>query len=362
MSPSLLSTSLIERLKLISALISVPSRSGNSPRSRAAKQEAVKVLEAKVREKPREWFFWYALGDWYIDLDDYAKAVHACEKCYELRPRDPRSAYSLATTLHVLTRAKYLGYPKVKEFQESFKELLESGMSSHDIFCLLKSQQGLKELGLTINQAAEKSLTLFEEVITLGVSGSEAKMVEDTLAVMYAEFPYLESKVKSSRKPSTRLFAEARGDPFNEAVDHYQKLRYVILMKEPAKYQAELIEIIRLCQLGIARQRRNGDAYVLLANAYYLAALHTLSEGYKYCLPRAAAVIYEWKSNHPPTTNRELGEQVYQGILERLQRPFPDWWMNMSLKGSMSDTHREYYHKAINPNIIPELKQLLSSA
>ena len=188
MSPSLLSHGFIERLKLGSAISSATSKYGNPQTSREATQEAVKALEVKVREKPKEWIFWYALGDWYSALGDYAKAVRACEKCYDLRPRDPRSAYGLATALRMLTRAKYVGHPKVTEMREF---LAESGMSGYDEFDPSKSQRGLEELNLTIDQAAEKSLALFEEVITLGVNDSEAKMVKDNLAAMYAEFPHL---------------------------------------------------------------------------------------------------------------------------------------------------------------------------
>lgn len=55
-----------------------------------------------------------------------------------------------------------------------------------------------------------------------------------------------------------------RGDRFNEALKHYQNLRYTV---EPAAYRGELVKIIELCQLAIQKQRGNGDAYVLLANA-----------------------------------------------------------------------------------------------
>jgi tetratricopeptide (TPR) repeat protein len=157
MSQSLLSYGFIERLKLGRALDSVTNKFGFPQTSREATQEAVKVLEVKVREKPREWIFWHALGDYYCALGDYAKAVRVCEKCNELRPRDPRSTYSLATALRMLTRARFLGHPNIKNMQD----LSESGMSTYDDFDPLKSQQGLQELGLTVEQAAEKSLTLF---------------------------------------------------------------------------------------------------------------------------------------------------------------------------------------------------------
>lgn len=196
MTPSLLSYGLFERLKLARAVSSVTRKYGHPQASGTATREAVRVLEAKVRERPREWVFWYALGDGYCALADYAKAVRACEKCYELRPRDPRSGYGLATALRMLTRAKYMGDPKIADMQEF---LVQSGVAVFDEFDPLKSQQALEDLNLTIDQAAEKSLTLFEEVIRLGVNQSEANMVKQHLAAMYADFPHLEAKVKSGR-------------------------------------------------------------------------------------------------------------------------------------------------------------------
>ncbi len=131
-------------------------------------------------------------------------------------------------------------------------------------------------------------------------------------------------------------------------------------MNEPHKLKVELAEIIRLCQLAIAKQNVNGDAYVLLANAYHLAAMHTLGEGRKYFLPRAAAVIHEWRANRLPTKNWQIGEEVHHGILKDLDLPVPDW-MNMSVKGNMSDMHAGYYHRAISPDTIAEVRQVLVS-
>ena len=318
MSPGIAHYTFLEQLRLNRTLRSVTAKYGNllASRDRDALREATAVLEAAVKSKPREWIYWCVLGDWYQTIGELVKSMRACEKCYELRPRDPRSAYALGTALRILTRAKYVGDPR----NESVKEwMAESGLATYVDFNPEESQKALQELGMTLDQAAERSLALFEEVLTLRVRGQEAKHVRDTLAAMYSEFPHLEERVRSTRQAPKGLLAEARGEPFNEAADHYQKLRY--LMGRPDQYKRELLEIIRLCQLAIAKSPRNGDAYVLLANALVQAAgelRFVNDEAYDYFLMRAGAVIQHWASSRIHTRNRKLGLELFQSIKDEI--------------------------------------------
>jgi hypothetical protein len=71
----------------------------------------------------------------------------------------------------------------------------------------------------------------------LGVRGQEVKHVKDTLAAMYSDFPDLEEKARATRQAPKSPLAEARGDPFNEAADRHQKLRY--LLGQPDRYKQE---------------------------------------------------------------------------------------------------------------------------
>jgi tetratricopeptide (TPR) repeat protein len=187
MRSRLMSYGFIERLKLSRALSSVTVKFDDLQANHDSMREAVKALELKVKEEPREWIFWHALGDWYSSLGDYANAVRACEKCYELRPQDPRSAYSLATTLRVLTRAHYSDHPRLKEMEE----LVARTGRGYDEFNPFKSQQGLEELGLTVDLAAHRAADRFEEVLRLGIGEEEAAGVRENLAAMRTEFPEL---------------------------------------------------------------------------------------------------------------------------------------------------------------------------
>ncbi len=157
-----------------------------------------------------------------------------------------------------------------------------------------------------------------------------------------------------------KLQQSDKGDPFNEATAHYRNLQYVL--DDPVQMGTELHEIVRFCQLAIQKQKFHGDAHVLLANAFFLAAT-PFDEGYKYCFPRSVAVIYEWKTNKRMyTRNREIGEHVYQGIMERLKTPLPDWLADKVLIGNPDEMHKDYYSDAINPTSLSRFREIQESA
>jgi hypothetical protein len=102
-------------------------------------------------------------------------------------------------------------------------------------------------------------------------------------------------------------------DPFNEALAHYRQLHS---MDDPCAYREGLAEIVRLCQLGIQKQKGNGDAYVLLANAYLLAAGEVRPKDgshYEYFLSRACAVAFQWASGGFGRATRMLATKFYKG-------------------------------------------------
>lgn len=199
MSTNLQSFGFIGRIKLSLLLSPVTDKYGHPRRSHESIQEAIKLLEAKVKLKPKKFVFRLALSDFYLSLGNYVKAIQAFKQCCRLRPRDSRSVYGLASAYRKLTEAKYLEHPNIEEIRESVlsKIFTESAMRSMSIlvsFDPMKSQKALEELELTINQAAEKSLKLFEHVLTLDINLDDAKMIKHSLSVMYAEFPHLKKE------------------------------------------------------------------------------------------------------------------------------------------------------------------------
>ncbi|MCB0174216.1 MAG: tetratricopeptide repeat protein [Anaerolineae bacterium] len=155
------------------------------------------------------------------------------------------------------------------------------------------------------------------------------------------------------------LFGLGKNDLFNQALSEFRKLHN--LRDDTERFIITVLEVIRLCQLAIQKSKSDGDAHVLLANAYYLAALTILGEGYAYCLPRAAAVIYQWKTNRLYTKNLANGEKIYQNVLEAIEHPMPGWTTNMSFEDNIKDMHSRLYHEAINPDSTVELKKILTT-
>lgn len=137
-----------------------------------------------------------------------------------------------------------------------------------------------------------------------------------------------------------------RKHPYNKATKHYGKLRNY--SKDSPKYKETLLKVIRFTKEAIKKNKYDGDAHVLLANAYYLASLMDFpSDNYSRYLPLAAAIIFEWKSTPMYTKAKDIGEKVYQGILEDLNRETPEWMVGVKPEGTIEELHSRYYQQAL---------------
>ena len=279
-------------------------------------------LEPVRQRNPRDWLVRYLLGDWYCRAKQYGEALTVLQEAYELRPKDPRSTYALATVYRVLSRARFEGVNPEEIFASQDLELMRTVPIDFDP---IASANELESLGMTVDEVAQKSMEYFEETLRLGVRRDEEKFVRASLEKMYADFPHLEVKVKARRRSDTGLFGPTRKGPsglLNEAISHYTRLRY--LYDQPARLRFELGEVIRLCQWIIAMDSRKGDAYVLLANAYSLLDSHVASSGLDphYYLRWAAAILQHWAdtplSQYPFTKNAKIGRKLYENIVTQL--------------------------------------------
>lgn len=147
---------------------------------------------------------------------------------------------------------------------------------------------------------------------------------------------------------------KSSNDYFNEADVHYKRLPPVLA--DSKQLRRELVEIIRLCQLAIEKDSRNGDAYVMLAAAYHMLALDGgLDSGiYAYCQPRAGAVIHRWKTAPMYTKNQSIGQKVYNDISTHTAQRYPNlvgWKMAM--------LHDQQFFGAVNSKGFAELEALL---
>ncbi len=114
---------------------------------------------------------------------------------------------------------------------------------------------------------------------------------------------------------------------FTQALDSYGKLRGLDI--ETAGYLETLSGIIGSCQEAIFLDSQHGDAYVLLANAFYLFHLATYPiTGKKLPLRLAAATIQHWCDQpvgQPPwTQDVDRGCRVYELVARALAEVLPD--------------------------------------
>ncbi len=114
---------------------------------------------------------------------------------------------------------------------------------------------------------------------------------------------------------------------FGQAIDAYEKLRGAAI--DSARYIEALSGIIGSCQETISLDRQHGDAYVLLANAFYLFHLATYSTTEnKLPLRLAAATIQHWCDQpvgQPPwTRDVDKGCRTYEQIARALVEILPE--------------------------------------
>jgi len=147
---------------------------------------------------------------------------------------------------------------------------------------------------------------------------------------------------------------------FNEAAKHYRNLRY-IAADDDATERLELLEIIRLCQMEIQKNKGNGDAHVLLANAFSIASLsagplYHDSPAHAYLLTRACAVICHWALGAVWTRNKEIGARVLAQNREALAQ-----WRGLApsqAAAEMMRLHDMFYAEAVDPKSLPRIQEI----
>lgn len=192
MTKSIFSNSFLERrriarmLRYTSVDLSTADTMSRAERHRREVANAVEALERHVETNPSDWLALYMLVDYYSRQRSYSKAVRASQRCYELRPKDLRSLYSLASSLRMLTWAK-LNTPEQRAQLERF--FAENGIPAEDRFDPGESQRALDELGMTIQDAARKALSLFWLVKSGATHRDEREAVSRTIEAIEMEFP-----------------------------------------------------------------------------------------------------------------------------------------------------------------------------
>jgi len=114
------------------------------------------------------------------------------------------------------------------------------------------------------------------------------------------------------------------GHHFNQAVAAWKNAGRAFKKGRTTELGHLVADVVQHCQLSLEADNRNGDAYVLLADALLLAAIsgegNPDDERYKYLTSRAAAVICYWNNlpfkSYPVTKGKHAarGGELY-GLL-----------------------------------------------
>ena len=113
-------------------------------------------------------------------------------------------------------------------------------------------------------------------------------------------------------------------NPYNQAITHFQKLGH--LDPDSPAYSTALLKVATRCQLAIQQQPEHGDAHVLLANAYLLAALSfPYGDVYPYALVRSAAVIQHCMTVPMRISEQQNASRVFHRVEDELAAERPSW-------------------------------------
>ncbi len=151
------------------------------------------------------------------------------------------------------------------------------------------------------------------------------------------------------------LFQNRDNHPYNKAVNLWQTTKR-LHNKNTGEFESGIIEVINYCKAAIKQNKNDGDAHVLLANAYYISTLPPFPPtNYPMFFPFAVAVIQEWEYRNLWTKNRDNGIQLYRIIFNALQNPIDYWTLkNAPIKKDMESLQLEFYSQAIGSSVEPE--------
>jgi tetratricopeptide (TPR) repeat protein len=147
-------------------------------------EEFVDAAEEAIKEFPDDWVTLYSLGDKYQDLGRYADSVRVLGHSVEVRPKDIRSAYALATAYNLLTRA---GWTKEQASEANVRMRL-TGYNRIDPELAKKE---LDKASLTLDTAASQAIRWFERSFELNPDNQSKEQIQQDLETLYKRFPKL---------------------------------------------------------------------------------------------------------------------------------------------------------------------------
>lgn len=164
-----------------------------------------------------------------------------------------------------------------------------------------------------------------------------------------------------------KRFTQSRsaGMLFNKAADNWRRRQQYLLQGDDDNAQKACAEVVRLCQLTIQSDQKEGDAYVLLANALLSAtsrfSKHTHPDQHKFLYLNGAAVIQLWHSlphrGYPITKNQEIGDNLWRITVDEI-KAYEGLSENEALD-LMESYKNRLAHKSISPSCIDEITKVI---
>lgn len=175
---NVIDTSLIDRFRFTRTV-------GNElmDRTKYTTEELISACERAVKKYPNEWIVHYMLGSLYQEMGYYAEGLIETQRCVDLRPNDIRSAYALATSYRILTRATWS-----EEENQSAKVFIALSGINLELDKRI-SQAGLDHTGLAVETCALQAIRWFERALILRPDPESRVHLLENLSDLYARFP-----------------------------------------------------------------------------------------------------------------------------------------------------------------------------
>lgn len=147
--------------------------------------EFIQAAQKALKKHPREWIIYYSLADKYQSEGYYAEALKAAHKCVELKPKDIRSSYALASSYYILTRVDW------SERAVELSDILRETFHGVDKLDKRYAQAGLDHTGIDVEVAAVQSIRWFEKCLILKPDIDSKNLINSHLQTLYRAYPNL---------------------------------------------------------------------------------------------------------------------------------------------------------------------------
>lgn len=177
----------------------------------------ISAMEARLQQYPLEWLSWYFLAGLYGSNGNLLEALRTSEKCYQIKPEDNRSIYTLASSLRSILNAKYLDNinqmhkPFSPEWSLEVDKLMRriaQGVNPayrNQLPDIKACYSAFLQLHTPMDQLGERAIRLYELLVERVKSSQEQRVVKETLSALYDDFPQIARKYNFAWNPQNLI-------------------------------------------------------------------------------------------------------------------------------------------------------------